>query len=73
LRLLPTVEHLGADAQQLRRGLQLSLAKRNASDLNAASYLRRLSGDVPDTFVAMIEEIYVLLLSVFPKLPHQFR
>jgi hypothetical protein len=49
--------------------LRLSLAKRSASALNASSYLRRLSGDVPLNLVAMTEEIYVLLLSVLPRPP----
>ena len=43
--------------------LQLSVAKRNASVLNASSYLRRLSGVVLLFFAFITQEIYVLLLS----------
>ena len=49
--------------------LRLSLAKRNASALNASSYLRRLSGDALLFFAVMTQEIYVLILSTSLRPP----
>jgi hypothetical protein len=65
LRLLPAIEQLGAAGV-----LRLSLTKRRASALKASSYLYRLSGDAPLVLIAITEEIYVLLLSAYPR-PHQ--
>lgn len=49
--------------------LRLSPAKRRPSPLNAASYLRRLSGDAPLVLVAITEETYIPLLSALPRPP----
>jgi hypothetical protein len=49
--------------------LRLSDARRRASALNASSYLRHLSGDVPLFLAVITDEIYVLLLSGIPRPP----
>ena len=65
LGLLPASEQLEAEAQLARGSCKPwpSLARRKASALNAASYLRRWSGDTP-LFLAVISELSIRPSSV---------